>query len=41
MFYDVEEPNEFCKAIEKILRKRWIMDFRIFLFSTIIKKSNI
>ena len=36
MFYDIEEPNQFCKSIEKILEK-WIMDFRIFLFSTIIK----
>ena len=32
MFYDVEEPNEFCKGIEKILEKDglWILEFSYF-----------
>ena len=29
MFYDIEDPNEFCKVIEKILEKNglWILEF--------------
>jgi NDP-4-keto-2,6-dideoxyhexose 3-C-methyltransferase len=32
MFYDIEDPNEFCKAIEKILEKNglWILEFSYF-----------
>ena len=32
MFYDIEEPNEFCKSIEKILEKNglWILEFSYF-----------
>jgi|TARA_B110000037_G_C17093306_1_gene494930 NDP-4-keto-2,6-dideoxyhexose 3-C-methyltransferase len=32
MFYDVEEPNEFCTSIEKILNKNgiWILEFSYF-----------
>ena len=32
MFYDIEEPNEFCKGIEKILEKNglWILEFSYF-----------
>ena len=32
MFYDVEEPNEFCSSIEKILNKNgiWILEFSYF-----------
>ena len=32
MFYDIEEPNEFCDGIEKILEKNgiWILEFSYF-----------
>ena len=32
MFYDIEEPNEFCSSIEKILNKDgiWILEFSYF-----------
>lgn len=32
MFYDIEEPNEFCNGIEKILDKNgiWILEFSYF-----------
>ena len=32
MFYDIEEPNEFCSGIEKILDKNgiWALEFSYF-----------
>ena len=32
MFYDVEEPNEFCASIDKILENNgiWILEFSYF-----------
>ena len=41
MFYDIENPNEFCKNISRILEKKWNLGPRILIFSSSFKKSYI
>ena len=40
MLYDVEEPNEFCASIDKILENNgiWILEFSYFPF---VEKFNL